>query len=50
MRELVNADHLVLWLLSECLCLHGTDGIIRNGSNSSLNLIPADKWKPGASL
>lgn len=28
----------------------GTDGIIGDGPGSFLNLIPADKWQPGASL
>lgn len=45
-----SQDHFTSQLLTECLCWHGTDGIIADGAGSVLNLIPADKGKPGASL
>lgn len=32
------------------LCLHGTGGVVGGGSDSFLNLVLADKWKPEASL
>lgn len=38
-------------IISGCaLCLHGTGGIAGGGPDSFLNLIFADKWKPGTSL
>lgn len=49
-RQPRNKDHFTSQLLTECLCLRGTDGTIRDGAGRVLNLIPADKWKPGASL
>lgn len=49
-RQPRNKDRFTSQLLTECLCLHGTEGTIGDGTGSVLNLTPADKWKPGASL